>query len=97
MIVGSLPNVRYMPVFKEFVIGGDWRYQRDGVMDQTHLRFFTRNSIPALFDQSGYQIQTLQGINPINFPWKFGLLNKLLMGRLEDTRFKQFAFVACAG
>lgn len=93
-IVSSIPNIRYMPVFKDFVINGNWRYQRDGVMDKTHLRFFTKISIHDLFNLAGYEVTTLQGINGITFPWKYGILNALLGGKLEDTRYQQYACVA---
>lgn len=93
-VVVSLPNIRYMPVFKEFVIEGNWRYQRDGVMDKTHLRFFTKKSIHEMFVSSGYVITAMQGINGIEFPWKYSLINTLTRGRLEDTRYQQYACVA---
>lgn len=93
-LVASIPNVRFMPVLKDYVLQAEWRYQKTGVLDQTHLRFFTQSSMHSLFDASGYEILNMQGINPIEFPWKFGLLNRLTMGALEDTRFKQFACVA---
>lgn len=93
-VVVSLPNIRYMPVFKEFVIDGNWRYQRDGVMDKTHLRFFTKKTIQEMFVSSGYVITAMQGINRIEFPWKYSLINTLTRGRLEDTRYQQYACVA---
>lgn len=93
-VVASIPNIRYMPVLKELVIAGDWRYQRDGVMDKTHLRFFTQKSIAALFEACGYEISVLQGINGLVFPWKYALLNTLTGGFLQDTRYQQFACVA---
>lgn len=93
-IVSSIPNIRYMPAFKDFVIHGNWRYQRDGVMDRTHLRFFTKRSINDLFSLAGYEVTKLQGINGILFPWKYAILNALLGGHLEDTRYQQYACVA---
>ena len=93
-VVASIPNIRYMPVLKEFVLRGNWRYQRDGVMDRTHLRFFTERSIAEMFDTSGYEISECQGINGIQFPWKYSLLNRLTGRRLEDTQYQQFACVA---
>lgn len=93
-VVASIPNIRYMPTFKEFVLSGNWRYQQDGVMDRTHLRFFTKRSIGDLFASSGYDISLLQGINGMDFPWKYALLNRLTGRQLEDTRYKQFACVA---
>lgn len=93
-VVASVPNIRYMPALKDFVIKGTWRYQQDGVMDKTHLRFFTKMSIGELFDSSGYNLSLIQGINGIQFPWKYSLLNRITGQRLEDTRYQQFACIA---
>lgn len=91
VLVTSLPNMRFMPVLKDFVINGEWRYADYGVMDRTHLRFFTQKSMRTLFEESGYQVIRMQGINAIQFPWKFGLLNMLTRGSLADSQFQQYA------
>lgn len=93
-VVASIPNIRYLPVFKEYVFLADWKYREHGVLDKTHLRFFSRKSLFQLFLSSGYQVEKIEGINPLTFSWKVSMINKLLAGRLEDTRFKQFACVA---
>ena len=93
VMVASLPNMRFMPVLKDFVLKGEWRYVDQGVMDRTHLRFFTRKSMRALFEESGYQLTQIQGINAIRFPWKFGLFNKLVFGAFADAQFQQYACV----
>lgn len=92
-VVASLPNVRYLPVFKDYVLRGDWKYQQDGVLDRTHLRFFTRSGMHELFESAGFAIARIEGINPTNVSWKFKLLNAVSAGSLADTRFKQFACV----
>lgn len=94
VVVASIPNIRYMPVFKEYLLGADWRYQRDGVMDKTHLRFFTKNSIYTFFNSCGFDILKIQGINKIEFPWKYAILNMVTGGRLDDTHYQQFACIA---
>lgn len=93
VLVASLPNMRFMPVIKDFVLKGEWCYTVAGVMDRTHLRFFTRKSMHTLFEESGYQVTRIEGINAIQFPWKFGLLNKLTLGALADAQFLQYACV----
>lgn len=93
VLVASLPNMRFMPVLKDLVLKGEWLYVDQGVMDRTHLRFFTRKSMQTLFEESAYQVVRIQGINAIQFPWKFRLLNKLVFGALADTQFQQFACV----
>ena len=92
-LIASIPNARYLPVFKDYVLRGRWEYQLEGVMDRTHLRFFTRHSMRAMFESTGFAVQQMQGINPVQLSWKFGLLNALLGGALDDTPFLQFASV----
>lgn len=94
VLIASIPNVRYMPVLKEYLLGGLWRYQERGVMDKTHLRFFTKRSMGELFEHSGYALQHIEGINELRFPWKFGLMNALFGGAFDDAKFMQFACVA---
>lgn len=96
VVVASLPNVRYLPVFKDYVFRALWRYQDDGVLDRTHLRFFSHHSMRELFDFAGLEVQRLEGINPTAVSWKFGVLDFVTRGALADTRFKQFACVARA-
>jgi 2-polyprenyl-3-methyl-5-hydroxy-6-metoxy-1,4-benzoquinol methylase len=93
-VVASIPNVRYWPVFFDYVVGGHWNYRGSGVLDRTHLRFFTRNSLASLFASSGFSLDKVEGINPNPLSWRFRLLNTLLAQRLEDTLYKQFACVA---
>ncbi|MCF6238698.1 MAG: glycosyltransferase, partial [Candidatus Marinimicrobia bacterium] len=54
-IIASIPNVRHWSVVKE-LLEGRWDYQDAGILDRTHLRFFTRKSVGDLFQQAGYQI-----------------------------------------
>jgi 2-polyprenyl-3-methyl-5-hydroxy-6-metoxy-1,4-benzoquinol methylase len=98
-IVASIPNVRYFDNLWSLLIHKNWEYVDSGILDKTHLRFFTVNSIPYLFRNSGYNIDLIEGINPLedHNPYharKFRLLNKLLLKKIEDTRWLQFAVVA---
>ncbi|MBN1946444.1 MAG: methyltransferase domain-containing protein [Bradymonadales bacterium] len=49
-MVISLPNVRNL-VLIAALIRGDWSYTRFGLLDDTHLRFFTRSSILEAFQK----------------------------------------------
>lgn len=97
VVVASIPNVRYLPVLKEYLFQAQWKYREYGVLDRTHLRFFSRKSMYELFSSSGYEVDRIEGINPLVFSWKISFINRLLAGGLEDTRFKQFACVASRG
>lgn len=62
-LVGSIPNVRYYKVLFALLIMKDWRYTAKGVMDATHLRFFTKRSLRRSFEGSGFEAEILKGIN----------------------------------
>jgi 2-polyprenyl-3-methyl-5-hydroxy-6-metoxy-1,4-benzoquinol methylase len=51
----SIPNVAYWSVRKELLLGR-WQYQDNGLLDRTHLRFFTRDSAAELLRDAGWQI-----------------------------------------
>lgn len=93
VVVGSVPNIRYFPVLVDLLMHGDWRYTESGVLDQTHLRFFTRISLMRTLTECGYHIIGVEGINP-TASLKVKLANIVSLGRLRDTRYLQFAFVA---
>jgi len=88
-IVASIPNVRYVIVVRNLLLRGRWDYTDWGVLDRTHLRFFTRASIEDLFASSGFVIQSLTPINPVTVRW-----GRLLLGTFRDMRFQQFAVTA---
>ena len=62
-MIASVPNVRFLPNLFELIVLKDWHYRGAGILDKTHLRFFTRKSIIRMLDQTGWSIETIQGIN----------------------------------
>jgi len=53
VVIASIPNVRHYTVWVDLVARGRWEYQDSGLLDRTHLRFFTRASILDLFARAG--------------------------------------------
>jgi 2-polyprenyl-3-methyl-5-hydroxy-6-metoxy-1,4-benzoquinol methylase len=92
VMVCSLPNVRYYENYIEFAWKGNWDYTEVGILDKTHLRFFTYRSIQKTFDQFAFEILTLEGIHPTRNK-KFRVLNRLLFNAIDDLRYLQFAVV----
>lgn len=93
VVVASLPNIVYWDAIRTMAFKNDFPYSDSGIFDRTHLRFFTRKSIPRLFDCAGYAVLTLDGINPSHSP-KLRLLNLLTFNRFADFRWLQYAVVA---
>ncbi|MCU1489682.1 MAG: hypothetical protein JWM85_1087 [Acidimicrobiaceae bacterium] len=52
-VIASIPNVMHFSVLRD-VINGSWTYQDAGILDRTHLRFFTLSEIEAMFQGAGY-------------------------------------------
>jgi glycosyltransferase involved in cell wall biosynthesis/2-polyprenyl-3-methyl-5-hydroxy-6-metoxy-1,4-benzoquinol methylase len=53
--LASIPNVSYAGVVLE-LLSGTFHYRKEGSLDKTHLRFFTRETVKSLFEESGYEI-----------------------------------------
>ncbi|MBV5311448.1 glycosyltransferase, partial [Chromatium okenii] len=51
----SVPNVAHAGLIAE-LINGEWRYREEGLLDQTHLRFFTRAALERLLHECGWDI-----------------------------------------
>lgn len=62
-IIGSVPNVRYYKNLFALLVTKDWRYTAKGILDSTHLRFFTKKSLLRSFRANGFQAERLQFIN----------------------------------
>jgi 2-polyprenyl-3-methyl-5-hydroxy-6-metoxy-1,4-benzoquinol methylase len=93
-VVSSIPNVRYYENMKNLLIKKQWEYEKEGILDYTHIRFFTEKSIREMFRASGYEVVRMQGINAMNWSWKLRLLSALLMGYINDMKYLQYACVA---
>ncbi|MBT5400547.1 class I SAM-dependent methyltransferase [bacterium] len=92
--IGSIPNVRFIPNLVNFIFRKDWQYVGDGILDDTHLRFFTQKSIKRIFKEKMY-IEEFIGINSIerlytSHKYFIYLLLSLIFGK--DSKFMQFSF-----
>ena len=54
-IVVSIPNIRNLGVMAELA-AGDWVYQDAGILDRTHLRFFTLRSFGRALLEAGFEL-----------------------------------------
>jgi 2-polyprenyl-3-methyl-5-hydroxy-6-metoxy-1,4-benzoquinol methylase len=55
-LIASLPNIRHHSVVLPLLLTGKWRYETAGIMDRTHLRFFSRATAIDLLQQAGLQL-----------------------------------------
>jgi 2-polyprenyl-3-methyl-5-hydroxy-6-metoxy-1,4-benzoquinol methylase len=65
VVIASIPNVRNLKVLRPLLFRGEWRYQSSGILDRTHLRFFTRSTVLELFSGAGFEIQKITSTGPL--------------------------------
>lgn len=92
-IVASIPNIRFYPVILSLIRYKDFEYKDSGVLDKTHFRFFTKKSMIRLFENSGFKVEIIAGINKQKFKF-LNLINFILFNQLEDMSFPQYVIVA---
>jgi GT2 family glycosyltransferase/Flp pilus assembly protein TadD/SAM-dependent methyltransferase len=63
-IMASIPNIQNITVLKNLV-EGKWSYEEAGILDATHLRFFTLEESEKLFKGAGLTIKGIEHVlNP---------------------------------
>ncbi|MEM9771297.1 MAG: methyltransferase domain-containing protein [Cyanobacteria bacterium P01_D01_bin.73] len=58
IVLACIPNIQHWTTIRDLLMG-KWEYLDRGIMDRTHLRFFTRESIQQLFEQAGLELYGL--------------------------------------
>lgn len=68
-IVVSVPNVAHVSVRAQLLFGR-FRYSARGILDRTHLRFFTQRTALELLTDSGFAVnQTTSSAVPVELVW----------------------------
>jgi 2-polyprenyl-3-methyl-5-hydroxy-6-metoxy-1,4-benzoquinol methylase len=79
-VFASSPNVSHFRIIA-MLLKGDWRLTEMGVMDRTHLRWFTPKSYAELFADSGFIVERVQAVSPLT--QKSKIANFLTLGKLR--------------
>ena len=56
VLIASFPNVAHIGIIRH-LIARRWPYQPAGILDRTHLRFFTKAEFAAALEQAGLQAE----------------------------------------
>lgn len=78
----SIPNIAFLTI-RFNLLFGKFRYTEYGVLDKTHLRFFTLETARKLIEECGLKIIQLEGYNQVRA--RFFILKPL--GRIFKTIF----------
>lgn len=94
-LIISIPNIRNWKFIRNLLFKGDFKYRDSGLLDRTHLRFFTRDTALELAEIGGLKVRFHGNAHP----WKpfdmRNILSQVTMGGLDDLMIKQFVIVAC--
>ncbi|HEV3475520.1 MAG TPA: methyltransferase domain-containing protein [Actinomycetota bacterium] len=71
-VVASIPNVAHGSV-RLALLTGQFRYRPDGLLDRTHIRFFTRETVYELFEAAGYELREVRASTTDAFGTELGL------------------------
>ncbi len=97
----SIPNVGHVGVVME-LLDGDFRYREEGILDATHLRFFTRRSLLRMLDEHGLHAEIVDTTVTDLAHSEFGdrdrqaLADYLFAGSPIDDDFFSYQFIVSA-
>ena len=58
-VVASIPNIQNITIVED-LIKGNWQYRDAGILDATHMRFFTLEASKQMFSGAGLTIKNLE-------------------------------------
>jgi SAM-dependent methyltransferase len=93
VIVGELPNIRHLPFLVDLAFRGRFDYVDSGLLDRTHLRFFTRSSAHDLFTSSGFEVDAFFPVVAMGNA-RFPRTSKVVAKVIGDLSYMAFAFRA---
>ena len=89
VIVASIPNAQNLGLIYRLLFQGHWTYSDSGILDKTHLRFFTRKEIEKLFNQAGLKIEMID-VNKDNYSFLHRILTAIPRFFIPDLEVCQF-------
>ena len=93
-LIASIPNVRYWRVVRDLLLMGRWEYVDSGIMDITHLRFFTRKTFIEALEENRFSISRFEfWVNGK----KQGFFNRVTFGFFREFLGSQFMVLANKG
>jgi cyclopropane fatty-acyl-phospholipid synthase-like methyltransferase len=85
-VFASSPNIAHWTMLKNLALGR-FDYAEKGVMDRTHLRWFTPGTYQAMFEQAGVEVLEVSSVTPIR-P-KARMVDRLTGGRFRHLFISQ--------
>lgn len=86
----SLPNLGHIrPIIK--ILTDRFEYEEHGILDRTHLRFFTRHTMIKMLNECGYRVERVEANRSRSLLFTVGMI--LSLGLLARYNAYQYRFV----
>ncbi len=56
LMIVSIPNIGHLSILAQLIFFDEWRYEKCGILDETHLRFYTRKTFKRLLQETSLSI-----------------------------------------
>ncbi len=85
IVLASSPNVSHYRILK-MLWNGDWKLEDFGVMDRTHLRWFSPKTFSELFESTGFHVERVEPVKPMG---RSARIKSLLLGNRRHLFMEQ--------
>ena len=97
VIIISTPNVAHLTIRLE-LLAGNFEYERTGILDETHLKYFTLGSLSRLITKIGFDIKeidySLNDLHPDTVTYQLGLVglkpNKIFWEQIKNPESRAY-------
>lgn len=89
-VIASIPNIRNWRIVRDVILKGEWKYSHEGILDDTHLRFFTKKSMISLFESRDFVVSRIIPRFKFLPRSKHKTINKFTFGLFEDFLTRQY-------
>jgi 2-polyprenyl-3-methyl-5-hydroxy-6-metoxy-1,4-benzoquinol methylase len=93
-LIASIPNIRHWEIMKDLIFKREWNYRSDGVLDNTHLRFFTKKNMMQLFPSEYFTINRIIPKFKLQPGNRYNTLNNFTLHLFEEFLARQYIIMA---
>lgn len=93
-IIACIPNLMHISVMRQ-LINGRFQYEDTGLLDRSHIHFFTYYQMILMFQEEGYTVEDVRNILPPLAPQDRELAEKLLelSGNTDMHMYQSFQYL----
>jgi len=80
-VIVIVPNTQNWRIVRDLVFRGDWGYVQKGLLDKTHIRFFTKKTLFEMLEDAGFRnVEIIPGFRLHPRGYRASLINSLTFG-----------------